>query len=32
MKKGLHGYYELQLSGGSVNSRRVKFRGQYKPF
>lgn len=32
MKKGLHGYYELQLSGGSVHTRKVKFRGQHKAF
>jgi len=32
MKKGLNSYFELTLSGGSTNKRRVKFRGQHQAF
>lgn len=27
-----HGYYELKLEGGKVDSRKVKFRGPFEPF
>lgn len=32
MKKVVNNYYELTLSGGSVNKRKIKFRGQHQPF
>lgn len=32
MVKSQNNYYILHLSGGSVNQRRIKFRGQFQPF
>lgn len=32
MKVQKHGYYELGLSGGNFDRRRVKFRGQMDAF
>ena len=32
MDRSSNGYYELALTGGPVNKRRVKFRGQHQPF
>lgn len=32
MKEKKHGYYEIELSGGKVEKRRVKFRGKIDAF
>jgi hypothetical protein len=32
MTKGQNNYYELHFIEGTVNKRKVKFRGEYAPF
>jgi hypothetical protein len=32
MSKAQNNYYVLQLTGGAVNARKIKFRGQHQPF